>query len=83
MRTVFAKFKKYKNNIQGTVEACVKAAEDKDRYFHAFSRVPLWLVSKNSKLLLNKLIWFFYIKGYHDNNLTALLKHPYVWLHPQ
>ena len=29
MRTVFAKFKKDKNNIQGTVEACVKAAEDK------------------------------------------------------
>ena len=30
MRTVFAKFKKYKNNIQGAIEACVKAAEDKN-----------------------------------------------------
>ena len=29
MRTVFEKFKKYENNIQGAVEACVKAAEDK------------------------------------------------------
>ena len=29
MRTTFAKFKKYKNNIQGAVEACMKAAEDK------------------------------------------------------
>ena len=29
MRTVFAKFRKYKKNIQGAVEACMKAAEDK------------------------------------------------------
>ena len=29
MRTTLAKFKKYKNNIQGAVEACMKAAEDK------------------------------------------------------
>ncbi|RMX56134.1 hypothetical protein pdam_00012094 [Pocillopora damicornis] len=29
MRTTFAIFKKYKNNIQGAVEACMKAAEDK------------------------------------------------------
>ena len=29
MRTTFAKFKKYKNNIQGAVEACMKAAADK------------------------------------------------------
>ena len=28
-RTVFAKFRKYKKNIQGAVEACMKAAEDK------------------------------------------------------
>ena len=29
MRTVFAKFRKYKKYIQGAVEACMKAAEDK------------------------------------------------------
>ena len=29
MRTIFAKFRKYKKNIQGAVEACMKAAEDK------------------------------------------------------